>query len=326
MSELPAALATALARQAGPGTRELHQTTRRLIRRYQADFPATPGEPILGGPAESLAYAVYRMPATYAAIRAVLEHLPDRIHRPSSHLDVGGGTGAAVWAAADRWPELASQTVLEQSRPATTIGSSLAADADASSVRDAGWEHTVLGTQTPLQPADVITVCYLLGEIDDALRRHLIGQAAAQARQLVIIVEPGTMAGYRRIIAARSQLLDAGMHLIAPCPHAIRCPLQEQSQDWCHFSARISRSGLHRQIKDAELGYEDEKFSYLVATPEPTVQVPGRVLRHPRYGKGRVDLVVCQAAGSVEHVTIAKRHREQYRAARKTDWGDAWPS
>lgn len=325
-AELPAALATALARQAGRVTHR-HQaaTTGRLIQRYQSDVPAEPGKPILAGAGESHAYAAYRMPATYGAIRAVLDQLPGGIHPPQSHADLGGGTGAAVWALADRWPQLTDHTVWEQSAAAIQVGQDLCRDASTTPVRDATWRHTVLDSQTTPPAADVITMGYLLGELDPSLRRHLVDAAAAQTRQLLIVVEPGTKAGYARILDARERLITAGFHVVAPCPHASRCPLADHDRDWCHFAVRVNRSAAHRHIKGGELGYEDEKFSYLVISPQPAAKVPGRVLRHPRYAKGRVDLEVCQGSGTAQTVTIAKRDKELYRAARKTEWGDSWP-
>ena len=36
--------------------------------------------------------------------------------------------------------------------------------------------------------------------------------------------------------------------------------------DWCHVAVRVERTRRMRQIKHAELGYEDEAMSYLIAT------------------------------------------------------------
>lgn len=329
MFELPAALADQVARLATSTTRhnqdQLGTTTRQLINRYQADTPAVPGSPIMAGEREALAYAVYRMPATYAAIRTVLDQLPDRAVSPGArHLDIAGGTGAAVWAVADRWPGIEIHTVLEQSSAAISLGRRLAGGADGP-VRQTGWEQFVITAGVALPESDVVTIGYLLSEIDRGLRTALIDAVVASARQLVIITEPGTKNGYRRILDARDQLIAAGWRIVAPCPHQLVCPLQEQEQDWCHFSARLNRTAVHRRVKGAELGYEDEKFSYLVAAPQPVGQAAGRVLRHPSFPKGRVELVVCQQSGRAERVTVAKRDQDRYRRARKIEWGDPWP-
>lgn len=338
MFELPAALADQVARLAEPTNQrsqdQLGATTRQLIDRYQADTPAVPGRPIMAGEREALAYAVYRMPATYAAIRTVLDQLPDQSVAPGAHhLDIAGGTGAAVWAVADRWPEIAGHTVLEQSEAAINLGRKLAVGAANGPVRQTGWERLVIKAGIKLPAADVVSIGYLLSEIDGGLRTDLIKTALASTRQLMIITEPGTKNGYRRILDAREQVIAAGWQIVVPCPHQLTCPLRNQERDWCHFSARLNRTAVHRRAKGAELGYEDEKFSYLVATPPPVGQpdgqvvgqADGRVLRHPRFGKGRVELVVCQQSGRAERVTVTKRDQDQYRQARKIEWGDPWP-
>jgi ribosomal protein RSM22 (predicted rRNA methylase) len=325
MFELPPDLADAIGRLTGRSHDQLATTTQRLIDRYQADTPATPGKPIMSGDREALAYAAYRMPATYAAIRTVLDQLPDGIMQPdASHLDVAGGTGAAVWAVADRWPEVGSHTVLEQSAAAIELGRRLLSTATTTAARTR-WQQSVINDHVQLPPADVTTIGYLLSEIDEKLRRQLIDAALDSTRRLLIITEPGTKKGYRRILDARDQTIGAGWHLVAPCPHQLTCPLQERPGDWCHFSARLNRSSVHRRIKGAELGYEDEKFSYLVVAPEPADRAEGRVLRHPQFGKGRVELMVCQDSGAASRVTVGKRDHDRYRAARKIEWGDQWP-
>src|SRR6266566_8040372 len=64
---------------------------------------------------DALAYALARMPATYAAISASLNALreirPD--FAPTSLLDVGAGPGTATWAAAEAFPSLTNFSLLD---------------------------------------------------------------------------------------------------------------------------------------------------------------------------------------------------------------------
>src|ERR1700688_3742206 len=65
--------------------------------------------------ADALAYALARMPATYAAVIASLNALaeitPD--FAPQNLLDVGAGPGTASWAAAEALSSLQSFTLLD---------------------------------------------------------------------------------------------------------------------------------------------------------------------------------------------------------------------
>ncbi|MEU0038997.1 small ribosomal subunit Rsm22 family protein, partial [Streptomyces sp. NPDC006333] len=117
---------------------------------------------------------------------------------------------------------------------------------------------------------------------------------------------------------------DAGFRVAAPCPHSAACPIVP-GEDWCHFSARVSRSSLHRQVKGGSLAYEDEKFSYVAATRLPADPAPSRVVRKPQIRKGQVLLDLCGPDESLHRETVTKRHGPLYRAARDADWGDAWP-
>src|ERR1700722_5943352 len=65
--------------------------------------------------ADALAYALARMPATYAGVGASLNALweirPD--FAPTSLLDVGAGPGTATWAAAEAFSSLKEFTLLD---------------------------------------------------------------------------------------------------------------------------------------------------------------------------------------------------------------------
>jgi ribosomal protein RSM22 (predicted rRNA methylase) len=322
--ELPADLRDALeAALAGTPARELTGAVDRLIERYRT--PGAAAEPILARPVDVLAYTAYRMPATFAAVAAALTQVAQAVPwlAPKSQVDVGGGAGAAAWAAAHVFPQLAGLEVIDRVPAALDLGRRLGLATSRPSVRSATWR---LGTwPTELPAADLLTVSYLLGELTEADQADLIAKAAESALA-VVVVEPGTPAGYGRVLAARDRLLASCLRVVAPCPHQLPCPLR---RDWCHFSARINRSALHRRVKGAELGYEDEKFSYVAAVRDPAPPIgvmPGRILRHPLHRKGMEILRVCTADGTAVVETVSKRQGDRYRAARDLTWGDPWPA
>ena len=69
---------------------------------------------------------------------------------------------------------------------------------------------------TELPRADLVTLSYVLGELSEVDQSAVLERVAGAAAELVVIVEPGTPAGYRRILAARSALLAAGLTVLAP--------------------------------------------------------------------------------------------------------------
>jgi ribosomal protein RSM22 (predicted rRNA methylase) len=324
------------ARLDGVAARDAARSVERLIAGYRGGAAA----PVLRDAADVTAYAAYRMPATFQAVRAALAAFRARAGAwaPATHVDVGGGTGAAAWAVADAWPAgpedtaVHETTVLDRAAPALDLGRALTRDASHPALRRANWQRAAVDAALTLPAADLVTVSYLLGELPDAERESLVAQAARTARA-VLLVEPGTPAGSARIIAARRQLTAAGFTVLAPCPHDAACPLA--GADWCHFSARVARSALHRQVKGGSLPYEDEKFSYVAAlrdpvpgpdpVPEPGPPPASRIVRHPLIRKGQVLLDVCQPDGTARRLTVTKRHGADYRAARDAAWGDPWP-
>ncbi|MFD5566690.1 MULTISPECIES: small ribosomal subunit Rsm22 family protein [Streptomyces] len=297
------------------------QAVERLIANYRG---ATPTDaPILRDRADVVAYAAYRMPATFEAVRSALAAfaaaVPDWV--PGGHVDVGGGTGAGSWAVTATWDGVRPVTVLDWAEPALALGREIAAANPA--LRDARWQRSRIGSALTLDDTDLVTVSYVLNELSEPDRAALV-DAAARAAGAVVIVEAGTPDGYARVIDARDRLIGAGFHIAAPCPHSAACPIVPGT-DWCHFSARVSRSSLHRQVKGGSLAYEDEKFSYVAATRFRPAPAASRIVRKPQIRKGQVLLDLCEADELLRRTTVTKRHGDLYRAARDADWGDAWP-
>lgn len=253
------------------------------------------------------AYLVTRMPATYAAAYAVLREVAARAGAIGSILDAGAGTGAASLAARAHFPE-AAVTLVERDAafaaaarqwlPGATL---IAAD---------------IARLDVLPPHDLVIAAYALGEFGAPVATRL-WQAA---RVALVLIEPGTPRGFSLIRKVRGDLLAAGAHMLAPCPAETACPLADP--DWCHFAARVERSSLHRRVKGGELGYEDEKFSYVALAREPVELPAARIIRHPQHRPGLIEIETCTNTGlRTERVT--KRDRDRFRAARKAAWGDA---
>jgi len=165
-----------------------------------------------------------------------------------------------------------------------------------------------------------VVASYLIGELDPGALDGFVRDAWAKTSDTLVLVEPGTTAGYERTLAVRAAVIASGGSTVAPCPHDTSCPLTDG--DWCHFATRLPRSRTHRIAKGAERGFEDEKFSYVVLCRSPQPRPLERVIRRPDLRPGHVVLNLCTPSG-LEQRTVSRRQGDAYRRARKVHWGDA---
>ena len=144
------------------------------------------------------------MPATHAALARVLAAVAATGIEPRSHVDLGGGTGAAAWAAAESFWSLEEITVLDHADRALRMGERLVEKAPREVLRGAHFTRAVAGGW-PEVTADLVTVSYVLSELDAAQQSQLLADAMAIG-QTVVVVEPGTPDGYERILLARNAI------------------------------------------------------------------------------------------------------------------------
>jgi ribosomal protein RSM22 (predicted rRNA methylase) len=274
--------------------------------------------------AHRLAYAAVRMPATFAAAHAVFtvirRLMPDRCI--TSLLDLGAGPGTAGWAALEVFDEVQQITLVEQEEEWIRAGKALARAAENVLLAHADWVHADLRAVASFPAHDLVVSSYALGEMEPKVSREIVQAAWAAARTAIAIIEPGTMRGFELVRLLRAELIALGGHVIAPCPHQDACPMP--THDWCHFAQRFARSALHRHLKTGTLGYEDEKFSYIVASKHLSQPVNARVIRHPLRHAGHTRLQLCTGDG-LQTITVTRSANEHWQRARKIAWGDQWP-
>ncbi|HVY51539.1 MAG TPA: small ribosomal subunit Rsm22 family protein [Devosia sp.] len=315
-ASLPPELREALERRAAgqPGA-GLRASASLISRHYRARGRSAD---VVGEGGEALAYALSRMPATYAAVGTVLDELAARApdFAPETLLDAGTGPGTAAWAAEREFPSL-RRGRLRDTNPAFLALASAVGEETSRLEIVAERADLRVGAETP---ADLVTCAYALTELAESdVPRTAEALWTATAGALVL-VEPGRPQDYERLMAARTRLVALGAQLLAPCPHDRPCPLTPP--DWCHFAVRLPRLRRHMHLKGGTLGYEDEKFSYLVAArPGIGTAAPGRVIRSPLVAKPAVTLSICAQAGLQTRV-VPNRAREAFRMARKAAWGD----
>ena len=321
--DLPASVRAAiLDLTAGQGAAALAAGQGALSAAYRAGRSSA--QTVRGGD-DVAAYLLARLPATYAATHRVLAELIDRVPDfvPRTLADLGCGPGTASLAALDWFPDLEAIRAVDANRsfldiaPRLLAASGLAA-ASALDVKKADFRS--LPADAPR--SDLTILAYALVECSEAEAASIVRRLYALTDQALVLVEPGSRAGFARIRAARAALVAAGAQIVGPCTHAAACPIIDP--DWCHFAVRLSRSREHRRIKQADAPFEDEKFSYLIARrASPVPSGDGRIIAPAYHGKGGSQFRLCTADG-VQAVTLRARD-VGHKTRRKLDWGDIFP-
>lgn len=278
---------------------------------------------------EALSYAAVRMPATYSAVHTALEHAIEMTDiKINSLLDVGAGTGAGSWAANDII-DLNTITCLEREDAMMNLGKRFMASSEIDCLSNAKWEKFDLLNSEISNKADLIICSYVLNELNDNDREKAVKKLWDCTNKMLLIIEPGTPNGFKEIKNIMGNLKEMGACIIAPCPNFTECKMPED--DWCHATCRVSRTKIHKLLKNGDVPYEDEKFSYVAVLKDgDDIELFKqknngknfiRVLRHPKIESGKITLQVCTKEGIGERI-VTKKEKELFKIARKIKCGD----
>ena len=315
---LPASVRQRLAELTeGMSRNDLAQRAQRLTTAYRSGQNSAR---VVHEPADALAYGLARMPATYAAVARVLERL-NQAHpafAPVSLTDVGCGPGTAALAALEAYPELAEVALIDRAGPFLDLARTLSHEAEherAIHITDAD-----ITVRADFPRAELVTCAYVLAELPEPALGPLIHKLWQAATQVLVLVEPGTPEGFRRLSLARTWLIETGAHIAAPCTHEAPCPMQ--GGDWCHFKVRVQRSRDHRMLKGADVPFEDEPYAYLAATRSVAeARASHRIIKPPVHAKASISLPLCGTTGA-STAEAFKRDGEKYKYFKRLDWGD----
>ena len=170
-------------------------------------------------------------------------------------------------------------------------------------------------------PIGTLVLSHVLNELPATARSELL--ALINRADAVIWIEPGTHASSRDLASVRDRLRD-NFTIVAPCTHALNCPLfaPENERHWCHYFAPAptgiyadsnwvkfgQRAGVDlRSLPYSVLVLERKNLRASGSTP-PTESAPSnssaplpadasRVLGRLRVHKAHTDLLACDATG-----------------------------
>lgn len=320
--DLPATVRSAIAElTAGHSLAVLADEHAALSRGYRA---ARKSAATVRSAMDVAAYLIGRLPATYAAVHRALAELsalwPE--FDPTSLADVGCGPGTAILAAIETYPDLTHITGVDGSGPFLDIAPRLAASCGYDQDRTLQFLRGDFRTH-PAVLADLTILSYGLVEGTVAESAALALRLMTATRGALVLVEPGSRAGFARLAAARTALIGAGFRILAPCTHQATCPIVDP--DWCHFAVRLARSRDHRRIKSADAPFEDEKFSYLIATAAQVAPDGlARVIAPVHHDKVASRFPICDATGASKAVVPTRD--PAHKQLRKCSWGAVFPA
>lgn len=297
--------------------KKLEQASTELSLSYRAQTDGIKSaKPFMFTENHKLAYLALRMPATYAAIADVLKKIPIQV---KSLLDIGSGPGTAFWAAMSQFPKLNEALLIERDKQMIGHGKELL-----SALKNIQVEYLAsdITSYSPAKSYDLITAAYSLSELSENALESVVTKLWSAANPILCLIEPGTPYGFNAILRAREILLKQNAFIVAPCTHSNPCPWQS-GNPWCHFSTRFERTRLQKRVKGAELGYEDEKYSYLIVSKTPLPRPESRIVKSPIKRSGFLSLTLCDASG-IHDQTFSKKQKQVYLDAKKLDWGDGY--
>lgn len=314
--DIPQELKIALENQlVGIKSNKIIESSQEISNKYRNN--AGDGKILVNRQEQALSYAISRMPSTYCAIYSALNHtLANYSEQIKTCYDIGTGTGAATWAI-NQLLDFKKTKCFEKEDVMMDIGKKLMEESKLK--EQVEWNKLDILTEDISEKADLVITSYMINELPEFSRNEIIKKLWNITNKILLIIEPGTPAGFKNVLKAREILLNEGAYIIAPCSHQKKCQIQEE--DWCSFYVRVNRSGIQRLAKKGELGYEDEKFSYIAFSKTPINSYKPRILRHPQIHQGYVKIKICTNNG-IEEKTYSKKDGKTYKKMRKLDAGD----
>ena len=273
---------------------------------------------LIDGKNDSILYAISRMPATYSVISTLLSDLinQEKLKDIKNIYDFGSGTGSGYFACKEIF-ENAKISLFERDKNMIETFSKLSSEnVNKFDLLSSDFE------KLKGERIDLIMSSYVLSELSENDRQNAFKKLLSLSSNYVLIIDTGTPKTYENMMKLKKVAVENGYTVSAPCKNE-NCPLQN---DYCQFFARVERSALLRQAKDASLSYEDEKYFYLLFEKNDLVSENNqdkkdfsskcRVIRRPKIKTNEIELVVCSEQG-VENKKITKKDKELFKRAKK---------
>ncbi|XP_052817002.1 methyltransferase-like protein 17, mitochondrial isoform X2 [Mya arenaria] len=289
-----------------------------------------------------LIYLGARLSPNYRVLLQIFYELQrfDSEFVPTSLLNVGSGVASAVWASNTIWKKAVQENYcvdtctqmndLARSLLSIDRGHPLKLAVNGATFREAIPSDKDSNNRFPL-----VVSAYLLMEMPSVVERlELVELLWRLTDNYLVLVEHGTMAGYKLIQEARDYILQFGKenpsqegHVFAPCMHDQLCPKMTHLELPCNFTVEYKALLL-----DVDHGQgsprREERYSYVVMKkgprPEQTDLMPRLVGVNKK--SGHVVLDMCLPDASYRRFNVSKKNSvHMLRCAKRCKAGDFLP-
>jgi ribosomal protein RSM22 (predicted rRNA methylase) len=115
-----------------------------------------------------------------------------------------------------------------------------------------------------------------------------------QNPEMVMMIEPGTPEVFQQILKLRTQLIQQDFNLIYPCPSNGTCPLEGQTQNWCHqYVHAIHDQAIERLSQLLGFNRHEMPICSFVFSKNKASCVTSTIFRTYPTGKASVELELC---------------------------------
>ena len=289
--------------------KELEQTRSELTRKYKEETGRSVS--LIDSKKDSVLYAISRMPSTYAVIYTLLNQLvsQDLISDVSTVFDVGAGTGAGFFALKEIDSNI-DLSLLERDENMLFVLNNLIDEKP--EIIKGDINHLNLNKKF-----DLVMSSYVLSEMTEGDRKIALQKMFELSNKYVLLIDTGTPKTYAEYMKIKETAKELGCFVVAPCLHE-KCSLKN---DYCQFFARVERSSLQKMAKSATLGYEDEKYFYLLFSKNDNLPQKARVIRRPNIETNSIKLSLCTKEGVVQN-NYTKKDKEMFKRAKKSKIND----
>ncbi|XP_065223108.1 methyltransferase-like protein 17, mitochondrial [Planococcus citri] len=284
-------------------------------------------------------YLIARMAAEYAVLNRIFAEIQLTCpqFQPHSLYDFGSGVGTVSWIARKYWAEsLQEYFCVDSSGEMNELAKLLLKGGDETvPLPISGLYYRQFLSTTVSSKYSLVTCSYSLFELPSAeIRLKTLSKLWNKTEDFLVIVEPGTKAGFQLVNEARDFIIQSdsesehstGVHVHSPCPHEFDCPMLKLSQGLC--SSRVSY--LSPAIV-TNASYENEYFCYVVLRKgkrEPSDNQWPRVVSHPAKRKKHTHCRLCTKDGQLTDMTFTKQKYglTTYHCGRSLKLGDRLPA